>query len=117
MDEIVKHLMDTAGSAAVKAAIDGMLKAIAAGCKKVLSRKDKKDIGRAAEKMIQAVTMDDVHRYDPKVSALTTKLSGKFVETGRRAGPAKKGAPKRRPVTKKATVNRSAVKKSATKKR
>lgn len=91
MDEIVKHLLDTAGTTAIQKAIGEVLTAMAPGSKKVLSRKDKQAIQKTAERMIQAATIEDVHRYNPLVRKLEA-FSGSSVH--RKAAPAKRAAKK-----------------------
>ena len=91
MDEIVKHLLDTAGTTAIQKAIGEVLTAMAVGCKKVLSRKDKQAIQKTAERMIQAATIEDVHRYNPLVRRLDA-LSGSSAP--RKGAPAKRAAKK-----------------------
>ncbi len=131
MDDIIKHLIDTAGDTGVKAALGGLLTALAVGYKKVLSLKDKKAIEKAAEKMIRAATADEVLRYGvsfPVVRAAggtppAKKAPGKRVpamvvhrKAARKISVTTKKPPANRPVTKKAAVKKSAPQKAAERK-
>jgi len=42
-----------------------------------VTREDKRQIEKAADKMVQAATMDDVRRYDPKVLAIERGVKNK----------------------------------------
>ena len=121
MGDIIKHIIETGGDTVLKSAISATLNAVAAGFKKVLSRKDKKVIEIATERMIQAANMEDIERYDPKIEVIRHKtiIASNPVRYGgapkkaapKRANPAKKAAKKAAP--KKAVVHKKAAPKKA----
>ena len=87
---------------------------MAIGLRKVLSRKDKKAIDKAAEKMVQVATLEDIERYDPKVETIRVTTA---IHTGKYRTAPKKAAPKRanpaKKVVKKVAPKKAVVHKKA----
>ena len=114
MDDIIKHIIETGGDTALKSAIGSALTGVAIGLRKVLSRKDKKAIDKAAEKMVQVATLEDIERYDPKVESIRVTTA---IHTGKYRAAPKKAAPKRanpaKKVVKKAAPKKAVVHKKA----
>ena len=113
MDAIIQKLLEEGGKTLLASGIKACIEKLARRKKKRLTQDDKRGIEATTEKMIQAATLEDVHRYSPVVIRLD-RLAHYAGGMAKRA-PSKRSAAKkvgrRAVVTKKAPAKRRAVKK------
>jgi GTPase SAR1 family protein len=121
MDPVSTDILSKLGVQAAKELIAGIIRYWEERKKKKLSAVDKKEIAQIAQEMIVAATLDDVKRFDPKVTEIlmlgpkrsgkTTLITAMFEDTEKRKSAAKKRS------ASKATHRKATGKKSSTQKK
>jgi hypothetical protein len=119
MDAIITAILSAGGSEVVKKAITVAMDTVLRRKKSKVTASDKKKIEQAAEKMIQAATIADVHRYSPLVRRLDVESARAYRSGPAKHAPVKHGAAKRvfRKSARKAVVARKAPTKRASAKK
>lgn len=121
MDPILTTILSAIGNTALKKTVEEAITKLFKGKKPNVTQREKQAIADAAQKMVQAATMDDVKAYSPTYLSITSKIApragGATKKSAAKKAPAKKVAAKRAPAkkvaAKKATAKSAAAKKSA----
>jgi hypothetical protein len=106
MDQIVAELLKEGGKAAVTAAIGGCIaRMLAAKRKKRLTPEEKAEAEKTAQKMIYAVSNDDIWRFSPTYHRISGRAKKSAARKAVRKRTASVPVKTTKPARKKATKN------------